>query len=89
MALAAEQHFKGDLSRHRHHALRARHADQAASAWSRPGIRCRTRPAKPRRGEILASAGELGDDDLLLALLSGGGSSLLVIARAGAEHGAS
>lgn len=76
MALAAEQHFKGDLSgiaitRYGHgmptkriRVVEAGHPvpDSAGEAAAR---------------EIFASTQELEEDDLLLALLSGGGSSLL------------
>jgi glycerate 2-kinase len=82
MALAAEQHFKGDISgiaitRYGHgmptkriRVVEAGHPvpDEAGEAAAR---------------EILARAGELGPDDLLLALLSGGGSSLLSLPAPG------
>ena len=82
MALAAERHFKGELSgiaitRYGHgmptrsiRVVEAGHPvpDEAGEAAAR---------------EILAKAGELGADDLLLALLSGGGSSLLSLPAPG------
>jgi glycerate 2-kinase len=82
MALAAERHFKGEVSgiaitRYGHgmptrsiRVVEAGHPvpDEAGEAAAR---------------EILAKAGELGADDLLLALLSGGGSSLLSLPAPG------
>lgn len=82
MALAAEQHFKGDpsgiaITRYGHgmptkkiRVVEAGHPvpDEAGEAAAR---------------EILAKAGQLGADDLLLALLSGGGSSLLSVPAPG------
>jgi hydroxypyruvate reductase len=82
MALAAEQHFKGELSgiaitRYGHgmptkniRVVEAGHPvpDEAGEAAAR---------------EILGTAAELGPGDLLLALLSGGGSSLLSLPAPG------
>jgi glycerate 2-kinase len=82
MALAAERHFKGEVSgiaitRYGHgmptrsiRVVEAGHPvpDEAGEAAAR---------------EILAKAGELGAEDLLLALLSGGGSSLLSLPAPG------
>ena len=82
MALAAENHFKGDLSgiavtRYRH---------------GLPTQRIRVieagHPVPDEAGEhaaaqILENAGKLGREDLLLVLISGGGSSLLSLPAPG------
>ena len=50
-----------------------------ASSWSRPRIRCPTRPGSTPPQRILALTQGLTADDLVLCLISGGGSSLLTL----------